>query len=118
MVDVTGEPKPEREQLEGPWSITSHTAWRLEDGGEAFRCCSAADADRWAHGQTAQFLGCNSATRQSQCFRLAVGQQAPPRSSHSVAASWCGAQGQACSCFAGTGWCIGFLSVQRNSMPV
>jgi uncharacterized membrane protein YgcG len=46
MVDVTGEPKPEREQLAGPWSITSHTAWQLEDGGEAFRCCSAADADR------------------------------------------------------------------------
>ena len=48
MVDVTGEPKAEREQLAGRWSITSHTAWQLEEGSEAFRCCSAADADRWA----------------------------------------------------------------------
>lgn len=47
MVDVTSEPKPEREQLAGPWSITSHTAWQLEEGGDAFCCCSAANADRW-----------------------------------------------------------------------
>ena len=48
MVDVTGEPKPEREHLAGSWSVTSHAAWQLEDSGEAFRCCSAASADRWA----------------------------------------------------------------------
>jgi hypothetical protein len=48
MVDVTGEPQPERERLARPWSITSHTAWQLEEGGEALRCFSGTDADRWA----------------------------------------------------------------------
>lgn len=108
MVDVTSEPTPEREQLAGDWSVTSHSAWQLEEGGEAFRCCSAADADRSVQEyriMSSGCLGCTGSDGHSNGARLAERQQPPLWITRSLVPAGAGAKGQACSCIAGTGWC-------------